>query len=388
MKIDPYKHKERYLKWREDGSKIEGLSKQNSELLVKYIRDMEVGLNVASSNKKGPRSFNRLNNIRQRLTFLIREIENRFAITDITQLEESQLFSFFNDMRIGVLKRKDGKTYQSVVDFVRYFKAFWRWWMKVNRKKGVGIVDITLDLDTNNVVPNWVYLTEEQVQMLAREAKHNYKVLIWFLFDTGIRAPTELMNVRVCDITEVPGDFPMLRIRGESSKTFGRDVKLTVSYDLLKEYIKLNGLKEEDPVFQITPSVVNKYLQRLAKRLFGEGVTRGGEYYSKLTMYDIRHCSSCYWVNMYNGNEVAIKQRFGWKKSDKIYYYTKFLGIEDPLKPEDLIKGTTKTEIEKKLIRTEAENSILKERIEALESKMVEIDKLVNTIRNNNLFKP
>lgn len=341
---------------------------------------MEVGLNVNSGNKKGPRSFNRLNNMRQRLAFLFKEMENRFALTDITKIDESQLFGFFNDMRIGVLKRKDGKTYQSVVDFVRYFKAFWRWWMKVNRKKGIGVIDITLDLDTSNVVPNWVYLTEEQVQTLAREAKYDYKVIIWFLFDTGIRAPTELMNVRVCDISEVPGDFPLLKIRQESSKTFGRDVKLTVCYDLLKEYIQLNNLKDEDPVFQITPSVVNKYLKRLAKKLFGEGTTRGGEIYSKLTMYDLRHCSSCYWVNAYKGNEVAIKYRFGWKKSDKIYYYSRFLGIEDPLKPEDLIKGTTKTEIEKKLIRTETENSMLKERVDALEKQFEEIYALTKVL--------
>lgn len=382
MKIDPYKHKERYLKWKEEGCQIEGLSSQDSELLLRYIKDMELGLNVASTNKKGPRSFNRLNNIRQRMTFLIGEMERRFALDDITKVEESQLFSFFNDMRIGVIKRKDGKTYGSVVDFVRYFKAFWRWWMKINRKKRISIVDVTVDLDTNSVVPNWVYLTEEQVKRLATEARFDYKVIIWFLFDTGIRAPTELMNVRVCDITEVPGDFPILRIREESSKTFGRDVKLTMSYELLKEYIKINELNDEDLIFQITPSAVNKYLQRLAKRIFGEGRTRGGEIYPRLTMYDLRHCSTCYWINTYKGNEVAIKIRFGWKKSDKIYYYSKFLGVEDPLKPEDLIKGTTKTDLEKEIIRLKAENSALNGRVNFLESKYEEIYPLVLEVKN------
>ena len=47
MKIDPYKHKERYLKWREsvkDG--IPHMNKYNSDLILKYLNDMENGINV------------------------------------------------------------------------------------------------------------------------------------------------------------------------------------------------------------------------------------------------------------------------------------------------------------------------------------------------------
>ena len=47
MKIDPYKHKEKYLDWKEkvkDG--IDGISKQNSDIILRYISDMENGLNT------------------------------------------------------------------------------------------------------------------------------------------------------------------------------------------------------------------------------------------------------------------------------------------------------------------------------------------------------
>ncbi|MCX6748779.1 MAG: hypothetical protein NT076_04180 [Candidatus Pacearchaeota archaeon] len=41
MKIDPYKHKERYLKWKErTQSQIPEISKENSDLIKEYLRDI------------------------------------------------------------------------------------------------------------------------------------------------------------------------------------------------------------------------------------------------------------------------------------------------------------------------------------------------------------
>jgi len=42
MKIDPYKHKERYLNWKEKVNErgIPGISKANSDLILRYLYDM------------------------------------------------------------------------------------------------------------------------------------------------------------------------------------------------------------------------------------------------------------------------------------------------------------------------------------------------------------
>ena len=200
MKLDPYHHKEQYIKWKEsvkDG--IPNLSEKNSRLILDYILDMEHGLNVASSSKKGARSYTRLNNIKQRNIFLLRLFEKRFGAQDVTQITERQLHEFFSDMKNGIIKRIDGKMYQSPVDYVKVFKAFWHWHQKINRKKGINIEDITSDLDTDKEKPRWVYLDEAQVKQLCDNALYDYRVLIMFLFDSGIRAPTEMMNTRVSD---------------------------------------------------------------------------------------------------------------------------------------------------------------------------------------------
>ena len=75
-KIDPYKHKEKYEAWKEKTKEgIPGINKTNSDTILQYLSDMEMGINVASDNKKGSRSYSRLNSLKLRLTFLAKSFE-------------------------------------------------------------------------------------------------------------------------------------------------------------------------------------------------------------------------------------------------------------------------------------------------------------------------
>ncbi len=375
MKIDPYKHKEVFLKWKDKTiNGIDGISKPNSDIILQYISDMENGLNVSSKSVKGPRSYIRLNNLRQRMIFLAKSIEQHCSI-NLPDISEEQIIKFFNAMRNGTIKRIDGKCYQSVVDFIKPFKAFWHWHMKINKKKDIKIIDITEDIDASNPKPQWVYLSDEQVRKLCNNAKLEYKILIMFLYDTGIRSPGELINVKVSDIYE---DFKKLNIRQEIVKkgSFGRKINLMLCSDLLKQYVKDKELQDNDQLFNISPSVVNQYLKRLAKRVFGDSISLAGEKYSNLTMYDFRHCSCCYWLPRYK-SESALKYRFGWKKSDKIHYYSELLGMKDTITEEDMLIDLTKTEIEKRLLKAEQENEIFKEKFEAYNNDVIKLKTLM-----------
>jgi len=370
MKIDPYNHKGKYLKWKEKTKEgIPELSQENSDILRAYLSDMEKGLNISVENIKGPRSFNRLNTLRQRFISFTRKFQELYALNKITEITEEQLVSFFSDMRNGIIQREDGTNYKSVETPAKIFKAFWHWWMKVNRKKGVDIQDITVDLDTTQEKPDWVYLTEDQVKKLCDNAKYEYKVLMMFLFDTGIRAPTELMNIKVSDFFN---DFKELNIREEISKTFGRRIKLMICSKLIKEYIKTKELKQDSYLFDICPKIVNKYLRRLASRVLGDIPSPAGQKFSELTMYDFRHVSCCYWLPRYK-SESALKYRFGWKSSDKIHYYSELLGMKDTIAEEDMLMDVTKTEIEKKLIKSENDKQILQDRVNQMEVQMKKI---------------
>ena len=239
MKIDPYKHKEIYFKWKERvKDSIPNISIDNLNIIKKFLSDMENGLNVANGSRKGSRSYIRLNSLKDRLIFLAKNFKIKLNIDNLIEIKEEQLFSFFTEMRTGQIRKKDGQEYKSVADYVKIFKAFWHWHMKVNRKQGKDILDITLDLDTKREKPKWVYFTIEDVKKLCNEAKYEYKVLIWFLFDSGIRSPTELVNIRYIDLEWSDKDnFYFLNIRNETSKTKGRRINLVLSSELIKDYL-------------------------------------------------------------------------------------------------------------------------------------------------------
>ena len=83
-KIDPYKHKERYENWLKNKN-IKRVSKSNEKLIINFLDDMALGINISKANKKGARSYSRLNNLRQRMTFITKRLEER-GIKDLRKV--------------------------------------------------------------------------------------------------------------------------------------------------------------------------------------------------------------------------------------------------------------------------------------------------------------
>ena len=249
----------------------------------------------------------------------------------------------------------------------------------MNKKQGKEIINITTDLSTRQEKPKWVYLSEEQIKQMCDNSKYEYRVLIMFLLDTGLRAPSELINIKVSDFYN---DFKELHIREEISKTFGRRIKLMICSDLIKEYIRKKKIEKEDYLFKISPVVVNRHLKRLAVKTLGDHTSEAGSKYSEITMYDFRHCSCCYWLPRYK-SESALKYRFGWKKSDKIHYYSELLGMRDTITDEDLLVDVTKTEIEQRLTKAEREKEIMQEKMKHMEKQMKRILEMVEKTPTN-----
>ena len=369
MRHDPWHHQDKYRQWKASVTTgIAGLSAQSSSVVLAYLADMEIGRNTAKGTRKGARSYPRLNNLRQRLVFLGRAFEQRFQVS-LTQVTETQVHEYFGGMRAGTLTRLDGRAYRSTGDYVNVFKSFWHWHMRVARKRGESIEDICAELDYRSDKAPWVYLTHEQVVRLCAHAKFAYRVLIMFLYDAGIRSPTELVNCRVRDFSP---DCTQLHIREETSKTFGRTIKLLLCADLVRASIEERHLGPDDIVFPIHPGMTNRYLKRLARRVLGDEQSPGGKRYCDLTLYDFRHSSACYWLPRYK-NESALKYRFGWKKTDMIHYYTGFLGMRDTITPDDVLMPPERTQIERELAHTQREKAVLEERLCAMEQRMQQV---------------
>jgi len=351
---------------------IPGISKENSDLVIQYLKDMETGLNVSSKNSKGPRSPRRLSDLKDKMVFFSKKFEHLNHITNMANLSETQIFNLFYNMQQGDIKTKSGVNYRSIDTFAKTFKAFWHWHIKVSRKEGTSVEDLTQDLDAKGEKPDWVYLTEVQIRKLAESMDFDYRVLIMFLLDTGIRSPLELLQIKVSDLYN---ECKELNIRICKKNSFPRKIKLMLCSELLKTYIKIKNKKPEDYLFPVCPDVINRNLKKAAVRLFGDNVSLAGHKYSQITMYDFRHNSCCYWLPRYK-SESALKYRFGWKKSDKIHYYSELLGMKDTISEEDILTDVTKTEIENRLKSVEHENNLLKNRCSEFERYIKIIDEL------------
>ena len=203
-----------------------------------------------------------------------------------------------------------------------------------------------------------------------------------FLFDSGIRAPTELMNVRVNDLEwDAKNNYYTLSIREETSKTFGRRIKLLLCSGILRGYIETMGLKNNDYIFTRTPQRVNQQLKRLAYRVLKIGKQNGKQHIENgISLYDFRHCSACYWLPRYK-SESALKYRFGWKRSEMIHYYTELLGMKDTITDEDLYVDITKSDLEKQIQDKGEEIELLQEQMKKQDEVMTKIMKTMEALQ-------
>lgn len=375
MKRDINRHEERWQNWKKAATQhgIADVSSTNSAVILQYLADMELGLNVAADSSKGPRTPARLTILRDRTVFFAKQFAARFGLDDLRCVTEEQLLTLFAELGNGTIRSAQGKPYQSVDTLANVFKAFWHWHQRVSRKQGVTVRDITVDLAASGKKPKWVYLNEAQAFALSDAARFDYRVLITFIYDTGIR-PSEVIHLKRSDLYE---DFKELHIRDEIAKkgSFGRRIKLMLCRDLLRKHCTINELEPNDYLFSIKPFSANKYIKRVAKKLFGDELSAAGKRYSDITLYDLRHNSCCYWLPRYK-SESALKYRFGWKRSEMIHYYSELLGMRDTISEEDLLIDVSKTELERRLVTVERENGLLKERLSAMEQSFQAVDQL------------
>lgn len=366
-KADPFRNQERWNKWK--STKVlqtrfcqRPMSKKNQELVLEYLLDMEQGYNTAT---KGCRSYIRLNSVRQRIVWIIETI----GIEDITQATDRQILEFFNSMKSGARLNTKGKPFKSVMDYAKVFAAFWHWYQRRERQREVP--DITRYLMTNEPTESqFVYFTVEQLREILNHTRFHHRVYMLMLFDSGIRAPTELMSLKVGDFEFLPEqNIYELNIRSEYAKTFGRKIKLILSSDCLKEYLK--GKDPSEPFFTMNWKTYIRNFKRMFVNHFGDTLTKGGKSFSQIRPYDFRHSAACYWIKRYK-SESAFKYRFGWKENRMIHYYTKFLGMQDTITEADLLTNSdAKTHLEKELEKQKQANALLEERMRQLEAMIL-----------------
>lgn len=356
MKRDIYGHEERYKKWKEEAVKlgVEGLTKKNSDLLIQYVSDMEIGVNISNKNKKGPRSYPRLNNLRQRLRQIMVMLQDR-KVGDFSKITEKEVMQFFSDMHTGEIKNQKGQKYRSVGDYAKVFTSFWHWWMKVNRKQGTLLEDITEEIDKSSDKARFVYITKEKLDELLPYLNEDEQTIVLFVFDSIIRSPTELLSLKVSDIYKKEGEI-WVNVSGEISKTgFDRSFNLIYSGDAITEFIKKHDLQLDQYLFDFLPKNLTGKIQQIAKQLWGDKLSNpmAGGKYGDLSLYDLRHSGAIHLrILAKKTGKIsldAIRQRGGWVTFDMLNYYTKFIGLDGSIDKNHLVIEEDKSRLEKEM---------------------------------------
>lgn len=364
---DPYKKRQAFEKW---DRTLPDANPQDEAVLLEYLQDKEQGYNVGGS--RGARTISTIQTARSRMCRISQLVQYRFKKNLLALAENPRdIHTLFDEMRKGKITKDTAtntstkyqeKTYGSTADYEKHFTTFWHWLMRRERKTGRELLDITQDLDKSRDKPKFHYKTQEEIKTLADAAKYEYRVLIWFLFDTGMR-PSEMMNVRAKDLELSQDGIYNCTIREETSKTFGRKIKLMLCSNLLKEYLHRQKLKGEAFIWNTSMTKTGQYIKRLGQRVFNV---------PDFSMYDLRHSSACYWLPRYK-SESALKYRFGWQKSEMIHYYTELLGMKDTITQEDLIDSEEKTRLQKELDTQKQQLALMQEQMQAQQRQVEEM---------------
>lgn len=374
MKKDLSYNENTYKNWKKkvEVGGIKEISKTNSKLIIDYILDMETGQNVSKVSKKGARSFGRLNVLKNKLIQTIKLLEGA-GIKDITKITEKQAHLFFHDINTGKIKNQDGIAYVSPQEFVKTFKSFWNWWIKINRKKGIVILNITEDLEVKAHKINFVYITKTQMEQMLPYLNEDEQILTEFIFDSLARFPTETLSLTANCVYEKDNEV-WINIPDEVSKTFGRTFNLLYCGEALVKYIKKKKLKPEDYIFQFTDnnsvSAFNKKLKQVAFQLFGDKIShpKANGKYNEISGYDLRHSGAIHLrILAQKNNSIsldAIRQRGGWRDFNMLNYYTQLIGLSGEIKKEALLIEEDKSKMEKQIDE-------MKKQIEALQVQMV-----------------
>ena len=260
-------------------------------------------------------------------------------------------------------------------------KAQRKLYNETNGKKGKLLIDITEELSADKNGDDFVYFTLEQLKNMMPYFSKNEQIRLLFMFDTIIRSPTELMNVKVSDIHD---DFEQLTIRDEVTKTYGRTIKLLLCSEELRKYVKRNELKQDDYLFSFSPSNFNKKLKQIAKKVLGTGTSKGGESYEKISLYDFRHSGACHWrLGAYKTKIDALMYRGGWSNLSTLNYYTKKIGMRDSIEKSDLLIDVDRTALDK----LKEENSALltkvydlSQGVKKLAAKRIKSDEILDAL--------
>ena len=367
-KIDIHGTKEKYERALKRLEKDKTILPRNRELILKFLRDAELGKTVKNREKKKISPGRCM-----KCLIFLRKI-SKWLNKDFDKVTQEDMEKLILDLEKGIVKSVKGEpfTESTKVDIKRIIRKYYKWLLG-NNDHYPELVDW---IDTYDKVPEVPVLMRWEVEKMVEHAKSaRDKALIMLLFDSGTR-PEEFLNVRLEDVkvrkdnekelqpydTEL-GEKDYYLIRIKFSKTKPRTISVVMCTKTLKTWL-LEHPNRNNPQVQLFPldyGALKMVLHRAGKKALNKSVYP----------YLLRHSSVTYYCNKLTQYQLCY--RYGWSMASKQpARYIDREGIHE--------QETAKVIKTDEISRIHEENQNLKEDVTRLVSEQKEMWSLLGKI--------
>lgn len=314
-KKDIHKIEQRYSVAIKSIEKDRKIIKENKEIILRFLRDCELGKTIKGKQKKKIGKGRLL-----RASSILKFMSSVWFRKPLNKVSQQDMENFISDLDKEKILSHKGKPYteETRVTIKKFIKKFYKWLLG-DGIKYPGLVDW---IDTSGKPAEIPALRKLEIEKLVeRTGSIRDKALIIILFDSGARIE-EFLNIRLDDVkvkkeniaelqaynTELnEKDYYKIRIR--YSKTKPRTISIPLCTKYLNDWIKEHPAKNNPDAFllDLTYPNVKKILIRKGEKILNK----------RLTPHILRHSSMTYYANIIK-NRYQFCYRYGLAMSSNV----------------------------------------------------------------------
>jgi site-specific recombinase XerD len=314
-KKDIHKIEQRYFTALKSIEKDRNITKENKEIILRFLRDCELGKTIKGKQKKKIGRGRLL-----RVSSILKTMSNDWFRKPFTKITQQDMENFISDLERRKILSHKGKPYteETQVTIKKFIKKFYKWLLG----ESIRYPELVDWIDTSGKQAEIPALRKQEIEkLLERTSNVRDKAMIILLFDSGARIE-EFLNLRLDDVKvrkEGINEFQLynvelgekdyFKIRIRYSKSKRRTIGIPLCTKYLKEWLKEHP-KMNDPsafLFDLTYPNIKKILMRKGMKILNK----------RLTPHILRHSSMTYYANIIK-NRYQLCYRYGLAMSSKV----------------------------------------------------------------------
>lgn len=233
---------------------------------------------------------------------------------DFDSVERADVEKYVNDLNRNKITKKDGKPLSGSTksDIKKFLKQFYKWRKGDNEEYPKLVSWIKTRISKDERPEEKEIVSIQEIKKLALSfPKIEQRIMTLLLFDSGFRIQ-ELLSITKKAISweDFDEENKCFWIKCSKSKTIVRKVPVPLFTEDLQTFINSSyytSLKENERLFPFSYNAYLKTFKTCSKSILKKD----------LAFHNLRHSSATYYAKEYNGNSMALADRYGWTYNSK-----------------------------------------------------------------------